>query len=492
MLAVLMNVALFGLAAARATLPSPDSAAPPPPPVLPKAPQPAPAAPESGTERPAGEPAEGTAGARALAEEKDPGRGPKFEARWNNGLFSQTRQKDFVAHVGGVLHYDAAWYSAAPGLEVFPGGPGEFHDGVTPRRARIRAEGTFHRRYDYLFEVDFANSQAPAGQNPPSAANAFAAPRPIELWLAVREVPGLGTVRAGYHREPFSLEQMANWRTFGFLERSYLFDASQVSAYTGGRSPGVSASRTWLGDRVFTAGGVFKNVSNPFGFGVGDGEYAATGRVTWLPVWRPDDRAYWLVGGAVSRRDPVGEEVRVRVRGSVRAAPGPLLNLLADTGAVGAESQTLFNLQTVATAGPVSVQAEYLADRLAGARVGAGPPLGVVRYQGFYAQALYLLTGESRGFDPATATQTRVVPARDFGDGGWGAWEVGARYTLVDLNDGGVAGGRVSSVTVGANWYWTQNVKLQVNYDYADLSRGLAPPVRGGVHSFGGRLAFEF
>jgi len=33
---------------------------------------------------------------------------PKFEAVWNNGLFFQTPNKEFGAHVGGTLHADAA------------------------------------------------------------------------------------------------------------------------------------------------------------------------------------------------------------------------------------------------------------------------------------------------------------------------------------------------------------------------------------------------
>src|SRR4029450_8406341 len=70
------------------------------------------------------------------------------------------------------------------------------------------------------------------------------------------------------------------------------------------RTPGISTFRTWANDSVFTAIGVYKNESNLFGFGVGDGDYAVTGRVAALPIWSPEGQTYWHVGGAMSYRDP--------------------------------------------------------------------------------------------------------------------------------------------------------------------------------------------
>ena len=48
-------------------------------------------------------------------------------------------------------------------------------------------------------------------------------------------------------------------------------------------SPGwsISAFRTWLDQRVFTGGGVYKNDGDLIGFNIGDGQYAFTGRVAW-------------------------------------------------------------------------------------------------------------------------------------------------------------------------------------------------------------------
>jgi phosphate-selective porin OprO/OprP len=70
-----------------------------------------------------------------------------------------------------------------------------------------------------------------------------------------------------------------------------------------------------------------------------------------------------------------------------------------------------------------------------------------------------------------------VKPLRNFdGNGSWGAWEVGARYSYLDLNDGNdTRGGILGDFTLGINWYLNPNVRFMFNYVLADAkSRGEA------------------
>ena len=48
---------------------------------------------------------------------------------------------------------------------------------------------------------------------------------------------------------------------------------------------------------------------------------------------------------------------------------------------------------------------------------------------------------------------------------GRGAWQVGARYSYVDLNDKRVHGGQENEFTAGLNWFLNPNLKFQFNYD---------------------------
>lgn len=47
---------------------------------------------------------------------------------------------------------------------------------------------------------------------------------------------------------------------------------------------------------------------------------------------------------------------------------------------------------------------------------------------------------------------------------GTGAWEIAARYSNLDLNDGTITGGELDSYTLGLNWYPTKNTKFMLNY----------------------------
>ena len=54
------------------------------------------------------------------------------------------------------------------------------------------------------------------------------------------------------------------------------------------------------------------------------------------------------------------------------------------------------------------------------------------------------------------------------GQGGIGAWEIGIRYTDLDLEDNGL-GDKGDIITVGLNWYATPTVRFMANYNTADV-----------------------
>lgn len=426
---------------------------------------------------------------------------PKWDLSWQNGLFFKSADGNFTFHAGGTIHYDAAWYSATPILEIAPGGTGRFNDGVNLRRGRLWMEGTLYKAVDYKFELEFANGLgfSPAGSTGAVQFNSVTnAPGPTDAWITVKDVPFLGNVRIGSQKEWFSLEHLNVYRYLEFMERSYLFDFAQPTAFNNGFSPGISAFRTWANDRIFTAVGGYKNDSDLLGFGQGDGQYAVTGRVAALPIWMPDDKFFWHVGGAMSHRDPVNGQVQIRLRDDIRAAPFPLLNLVANTGLINTSSQNLFNLETALVSGPLTIQAEYTANVLNNASVGTGPNMGDLYFSAYYAEALLFLTGESRTWNVKNAFFNRVQPLRplrlkptDCDGYGFGAWELGVRYTYVDMSNKAVQAGRLDAVTLGLNWYLNANAKLQFNYDYTQRgdTNNLA---QGHIHAFGTRMAVDF
>jgi phosphate-selective porin OprO and OprP len=433
---------------------------------------------------------------------------PIFDIDWQNGVFFQTANKNFSFHAGGAFQYDFAWYSATPVLELAKkGGIGQFNDGANVRRGRIFFEGTLYQAVDYKFEMEFFNGVgfSPVGTTAPvNSSSVVNSPGPTDAWINIKDVPFFGNVRIGNQKEWFSLEHLTNYRYQEFMEPSYLYDFAQMDRFNNGYSPGISVFRTWLDARVFSGIGMYKNESDLIGFGLGDGQYAVTGRLAALPIWNPDQQSFWSIGGAMSHRDPVTGQVVINVRDNVRNAPFPLLNLLINTGNLNSTAQDLFNFETAAVAGPFTLQAEYTANVVRGASVAAttttpaGPVLGDLFFQGCYVEGLVLLTGESRTWNTSLFVFNRVIPKHplrlthlDEGGSGFGAWELGVRYTYLDVSNKAVQAGRLDSVTIGLNWYLNANAKIQWNYDYTQ--RGdTNNPAQGHIHAFGMRTAFDF
>ena len=137
-------------------------------------------------------------------------------------------------------------------------------------------------------------------------------------------------------------------------------------------------------------------------------------------------------------------------RDAIRAGVATAWPVPADPGDLSAETNNLLNFELVGVHGPWTFQAEYLHSFLPDAsRIPGGPDVGTVNYHGGYVQVLYYLTGESDydHYNHKTAVFERIMPrenvlaARDEGLTGIGAWQVGARYNCLDLNDEGLNGG---------------------------------------------------
>ncbi len=79
---------------------------------------------------------------------------------------------------------------------------------------------------------------------------------------------------------------------------------------------------------------------------------------------------------------------------------------------------------------------------------------------GFYVQAAYTLTGETRGYKAGSGAFAAIKPK---GDGG--AWEVVARYEDADIDvPGRSLSADLERMVLGVNWYVNKNVKFMLNY----------------------------
>jgi phosphate-selective porin OprO/OprP len=96
--------------------------------------------------------------------------------------------------------------------------------------------------------------------------------------------------------------------------------------------------------------------------------------------------------------------------------------------------------------------------------------------ESFYIQAAYLLTGER------VASRGLVKPFRPFdlrkGKLGFGAWELAARFSQLDLGNQVFTGGladpsawtnRLFATDLGVSWYWNQYIRVLFDWQHAEF-----------------------
>ncbi|MFO0865513.1 MAG: porin [Gemmataceae bacterium] len=441
------------------------------------------------------------------------GEGLGMTARWNHGVWIETADKAFKAHVGGRLQYDAVSVWAPANVQTGRGGIGNFDDGVNPRRARLDVEGTFWEFADFYVQYDFVNTYdvrsgtVAASQAPLSAATVENTPAPTDLWITLTHLPYFGNIRIGNQKPTIGFEHLTSSRYLNFMERSLQFDA-YLEEGNNGFSPGISAFNTFgEEERATWAVGMFKTTRNIFGWNPGDGELGVTGRLTALPYYADNGRYLVHLGMGMAYKDLDDDVFRFRARTELRNAPAALHNIAAIARAVG-DNETLWNPEFVVNYGPWTLQSEYTAALVNGVRNITSTPtqtnvaVSERQYftQGAYVELLRFLTGEHREYNKKTGSFGRVIPNRNFftvrdEEGcritSLGAWQVGARYSWLNLNNNGINGGEIRDLTLGLNWFLNPNLKFQWNYSYGyrTIPNGTSD---GDFQGIGMRMAFDF
>ena len=137
--------------------------------------------------------------------------------------------------------------------------------------------------------------------------------------------------------------------------------------------------------------------------------------------------------------------------------------------------RTTIQYEGVGAWGPVKIQGEYADIDF---DTGSGEPDAKVSY----ISALWLITGEQYADNYRLTGMKTIKPLKPLHKGGWGAWEIGARFSEIDVGEFATADpveNNVESVTVGLKWIpnqytrfilnWVEN-KWQVPFDNPNLA----------------------
>lgn len=402
--------------------------------------------------------------------------------------------KDISIFFGGRVQLDAVEYILPHSLRDNIPGTSPLLPGVSFRRLRFDVSGSFYQHTDYLIQVDFVNGLR-LGPGGPQSTDVVV---PTDAWLAFKDLPIVGNIKIGNQKPLYSFEHMVSSRYLNFMERSLGYDAF-VEGFNNGFQPGITAYDTYLDKHGTWAVGVFKNTRSAFGFNVGNNETEVNGRVTYLPVYECEGSQLVHLGLGTSARDMDNDQTRFRARFDARNSPSGLSALAADTGLINASSQLMAIPELVAVWGPWSMQSEYYASWVNGVTADANGnrvPPGSAFLSSWYVEGHLFLTGEHMNYNRNSGVFGGVKPlhpvewTRD-GFTGWGAWQLLARFSALDLNGKQLQGGRVNDYSVGVNWFLNPFLKFQSNI-FMTERHATSPAATGTIYGFAARMAMDF
>jgi phosphate-selective porin OprO/OprP len=397
-----------------------------------------------------------------LAEQKQPA--AKKDDK-DGGWVDVAKEKPKPLTVKGRVHSDYVLFADQDAAST--AAYGDLQNYFEFRRLRIGIEGEAYGVYEYELEVDFEPENNFTVRNAAGTGSVTIGSEAVSLkdaHVSLLEVPVLGMARFGHFKQPFSLEELTSANYISFMERGL------PNAFSPGRDVGTAAFNHDEAETTTWGYGVFFNdVDDVTKQRIDDQQGVnVAARMTWLPYVSQEGRYLVHVGGGAIFADVSDDSITFSTRPETHEED----NFLS-TGALAAENFLVSNAELAVVWGPLSFQTEMFGLWTDGA--GTAPN---DQYWGAYAYASYFLTGENRAYRRTTGSFHRMIPFTNFwivntASGrcaGWGAWEMLARWSYLDLDDrGATSGGRgqLNDVTVGLNWYWTPHTRWMVNYIHA-------------------------
>jgi len=334
----------------------------------------------------------------------------------------------------GRLQLDGAAFQASENKDGFKR---DFNSDLAFRRVRLDVYGRLSDDLRYQVRLDFAN------------------PDKIIFDDSYIQYEGwkLAKITLGEQKVYSALDVTTGDHNVAFMER-----ASPTIAFIGGAGGKLGLSSFSNGKDWSVHLGIMTDSVNKRG--TGRGGWGLNSRFSYSPV----------VGEHKILHVGADFYYRIETDGLLRFSERPEMAVdnsrLADTGPITARKYTVAGLEAAGIWGPFSIQSEYhRADVWGNA---------AQRHQfwGAYVAASYFLTGENIPFQSFRGGFGRPLPLNPLNEGGFGALQMTARYSYLDLEDKGI-GNRMKTYTLGLNWLLTSHSKLLFNYIHFDVDGGL-------------------
>lgn len=376
----------------------------------------------------------------------------------------------FSATVHAAMQADLAHYDQDKGLPAALGNGRDLNSGTNFRRVRLGVDGRAYKNFEYSVLFDFGGS----GVDGPGGLQ--------EVWLQYNAASF--KVKAGVFAPNLGLEDAGSVYGSLFPERA---TPSEMSRTLAGAEKRIALQAQWVHPRWLLTGAVTggrAGDSQTF-----DEQLSYVGRLAVLPVKTKD----WLVHLGANA-SVIASPAQTSVGGAypLTVSDRPELRVdgaqLISSGAIDADGARNYGLELAVQHKNLMVQSEYFGIELdrRGSAAGVTDP----KFNGWYVEGSWVLTGEARRYNPNTFAfdAPSIQNPFDVKKGTWGAWELAGRYSVADLNyhqnaalvADRVRGGEQKIASVGVNWYPNSIVKFSLSYldvsiDRLDPAGGAAP-----------------
>ena len=363
-----------------------------------------------------------------------------------SGFALSSANTNFVVKLKGVLQVDSRTF-----INDNPALTG--NDGFLLRRARPILEGTVFHDFDFSFVPDFGGTGSPTI---------------YDAWLNYRYDPAL-QLRIGKFKTPIGLEQLVADRDLVFNERSLVTDLvpnRDVGAQLWGD---VSGGVLSYAAGIFNGVGDARNSANgPF-----DDNKTFAGRVFLQPLKKSNPPLLQGFGvGLAGSYGSVSHNATGLPNNSGFTTDGQQQFFVYTNGVVADGVHWRLSPQATYTYGSFGLLGEYA---ISDQRVAFGAAARELENTAWEVSAQWVLTGEPASF-------AGLVPKHPFNprSGGWGAWQLVARYGELDVDHAAfpifaspAANARAADAfSIGVNWWLNQNVRLLTSFSHTTFAGG--------------------
>lgn len=389
----------------------------------------------------------GRAGEKEVAEEK---KKSEIKASFKDGLVFESADKETSIKLIGRIHADYRNFDYSESSNGAGGATGA--DTFDMRRARLGFEGTYKKYYKFKVQTDMS-----------AADKLDEAYLNIGWWKQAQ-------LRFGQFKMPAMLEEMTSSNNIDFMERT------MANGGVAGKERGAMLH-----------GEPLPGMTYALAFSTGEGQNNAEddirvdsidtlARVTANFAEMMGNQDMVLHAGLMysmtdlDRATKIGYDASTEGRG-VKFFKADGAAIVDDTEI----ERKRAGVEGAIAYGPVKLQSEW-------AKVSydfdekAPATDGNLDIKTWYAQAVWNVTGEPWAGMYKGGAWGGMKPAKDFdpSGSGWGAWQVGVRYSKFDADDAFRSTGSVGFLeadawTLGLNFYPNANTRIMLNYVRSDF-----------------------